>query len=157
MLVGYAVGIVCLARTRGTYWDEILRTAIVSGLLGGTFEIVSIGIENGIPFAVRGPVLQIAFMLIIFTSWGIAGFRTARSLRSIPGGLLASVCSAGICMLIAVAAGFLIQFFLAPPKPEYVSTWSELSEADGLTHTRLRWRTRSAQHSLISSSRRWLR
>ena len=40
-------------------------------------------------------------------------------------GLLEALCSAGICMLIAVAAGFLIQFFVVPPKPEYVSTWSE--------------------------------
>jgi hypothetical protein len=129
VLVAYAIAVVCIARTHGTYWDGILRTAIIFGLLAGTFEIINIGIENGIPFAVRGPVLQIAFMLSIFTSWGIAGFRTARSLSSIRAGLLAAVCSAGICMLIAVAAGFLIQFFLVPPKSEYVSTWSEFKRS----------------------------
>ena len=28
-------------------------------------------------------------------------------------------------MLIAVAGGFCIQFFLVPPEPAYVSTWGE--------------------------------
>ncbi|MCU1253240.1 MAG: hypothetical protein JWQ49_6269 [Edaphobacter sp.] len=129
VLVAYAIAVVCIARTHGAYWDGILRTAIIFGLLAGTLEIINIGIENGIPFAVRGPALQIVFMLSIFTSWGIAGFRTARSLGSGRAGLLAAVCSAGICMLIAVAAGFLIQFFLVPPKPEYVSTWSEFKRS----------------------------
>jgi hypothetical protein len=129
VLVVYAIAVVCIARTHGTYWDGILRTAIVFGLLGGTLEIIDIGIENGIPFAVRGPALQIVFMLSIFTSWGIAGFRTARSLGAIRAALLAAACSAGICMLIAVAVGFLIQFFLVPPKPEYVSTWSEFKRS----------------------------
>jgi hypothetical protein len=125
VLIAYAIAVVCIARTHGTYWDGILRTAIIFGLLAGTFEIINIGIENGIPFAIRGPALQIVFMFSVFISWGIAGFRTARSLGSISAGLIAAVCSAGICMLMAVTAGFLIQFFLVPPKPEYVSTWSE--------------------------------
>jgi hypothetical protein len=129
VLVAYALAVVCIARTHGAYWDGILRSAIRFGLLAGTFEIINIGMENGIPFSVRGPALQIAFMLSVFTSWGIAGFRTARSLGSIRAGLLAAVCSAGICMLIAVAAGFLIQFFLVPPRPEYVSTWSEFKRS----------------------------
>ena len=64
-------------------------------------------------------------MLINFTIWGIAGFRTARSLRSTRAGLLVAVTSAGICLLIAVAAGFLVQFLLAPPEPAYISTWAE--------------------------------
>jgi hypothetical protein len=68
-------------------------------------------------------------MFSVFISWGIAGFRTARSLGSISVGLIAAVCSAGICMLMAVTAGFLIQFFLVPPKPEYVSTWSEFKRS----------------------------
>jgi hypothetical protein len=129
VLVAYAIAVVCIARTHGTYWDGILSTAIIFGILAGTFEIINIGIENGIPFAFRGSALQIVFMLSIFTSWGIAGFRTARSLASIRAGLLAAVCSAGICMLIAVAAGFLIQFLLVSPRPEYVYTWSEFKRS----------------------------
>lgn len=60
VLIAYAVAVVCIARTHGTYWDGILRTAIIFSHLTGTFEIIKIGIENGIPFAVRGPALQIA-------------------------------------------------------------------------------------------------
>lgn len=124
-LAAYAVAIVWIARTRGAYWDTIRRNATLFGLVGGTFEILNIGIENGIPFAVHGPVLQIGFMLAIFISWGVAGFRTARSLTSFRAGVFAAVLSAGICMLIAVAGGVGIQFFLVPPEPAYVSTWEE--------------------------------
>ena len=129
VLVAYAIAIVCIARTQSTYWDGILRAAGIFGVLAGALEIINIGIESGTPFSTRGPALQIVFMLSIFTSWGIAGFRTVRSIGSIRAGLLAAVCSAGICMLIAVTAGFLIQFFLAAPRPDYVSTWSEFKRS----------------------------
>jgi hypothetical protein len=128
-LLAYAVAVVFIARRHGPYWDSILRAAMVFGGLTGTIEVINVGIENGIPFVVRGPVVTIGFMLATFTVWGIAGFRTARSLRSTRAGLLASVFSAGICMLIAVAAGFIVQFLLAPPEPAYVSTWAEFQRS----------------------------
>jgi hypothetical protein len=93
------------------------------------FEVLNIGIENGIPFAVRGPILQIFFMLALFISWGVAGFHSARSLRSIRAGILTAICSAVICMLIGVAAGFVLQFFLAPLPPAYISTWGEFARS----------------------------
>lgn len=130
-LAAYAVAVVWITSMRRAHWDTILGTATLFGLLGGSFEILNIGIENGIPFAVHGPVLQIGSMLALFTSWGVAGFRTARSLSSIRAGLFTAVSSAGICMLIAVSAGFCMQFFLVPPDPAYVSTWAEF--------TRSRW------------------
>jgi len=128
-LLAYAVAIVFSARRHGPYWDSILRAAMVFGSLTGTIEVINVGIENSIPFAVRGPVVPIGFMLTTFTIWGVAGFRTARSLRSTRAGLLVAVSSAGICMLIAVAAGFIVQFLLAPPEPAYVSTWAEFQRS----------------------------
>jgi hypothetical protein len=128
-LLAYAVAIVFIARRHGPYWDSILRAAMVFGGITGTIEVINVGIENGIPFLVRGPVVPIGFMLTTFTVWGIAGFRTARSLKSPRAGLLAAVSSAGICMLIAVAAGFIVQFFLAPPEPAYISTWAEFQRS----------------------------
>lgn len=116
-LVAYAVAILYFARPRTTSWDTMLRTAVIFGLLTGIVEIMNMGIENGIPFSVRGPVLQIVSMLTIFTAWGIGGGRIARALNSVRAGLLTAVFSAGICMLIAVTAGFIIQFFLVPPAP----------------------------------------
>src|SRR5258708_36327286 len=41
-----------------------------------------------------------------------------------------SFLSAGICMLIAVAAGFAIEFFIAPPDPAVVSMWAEYRRSD---------------------------
>jgi hypothetical protein len=128
-LLAYAVPTIFLARTHSNYWDSILRGATVFGVITGIFEVINVGIENGIPFAVRGPLVSIGFMLIIFTSWGIAGFRIARSVRSTRGGLVGAVFSAGICMLIAVTTGFIVQLFLSPPEPAYVATWAEFKRS----------------------------
>jgi hypothetical protein len=128
-LLAYGVAVVFIARRDGPYWDWILKAALVFGGLTGTIEVINVGIENGIPFVAHGPVVPIGFMLTTFTIWGIAGFRTARSLKSTRAGLLASVFSAGICMLIAVAAGFIVQFLLAPPEPAHVSTWAEFQRS----------------------------
>lgn len=128
-LLAYAVAIVFIARAHGAYWDSILRAAIVFGSLTGAIEVINVVIENGIPFSLRGPIVSIGFMLTTFTLWEIAGFRSARLLRSTRAGLLAAVSSAGVCMLIAVAAGFIAQFLLAPPKPGDVSTWAEFQRS----------------------------
>jgi hypothetical protein len=42
VLVAYAIAVVCIARTHGTYWDGILRIAIIFGILAGTFEIINV-------------------------------------------------------------------------------------------------------------------
>jgi hypothetical protein len=128
-LLAYSVAIVFIARTHGPYWGSILSAAIVFGILTGTLEIMNIGIENGLPFAARGPILPIGFMLTVFTLWGIAGFRTTRTLRSTRAGLLAALSSAAICMLIAVAAGFIIELWVLPPEPTFVSTWAEFKRS----------------------------
>ncbi|GAC1653701.1 MAG: hypothetical protein NVS9B15_14400 [Acidobacteriaceae bacterium] len=66
VLIVYAVAIFCFAKRRRATWDTILPTAVTFGVLTGTFEIVNIGIENGIPFSVHGRILQIGSMLTIF-------------------------------------------------------------------------------------------
>ena len=129
ILGAYAVAVVWIGRIRGVEWDTRLRTAALYGLLGGILEILNIRIENGLSFAAHIPTAPVGFMLLIFASWGIAAFRTARALQSIRWGLLTAVASAGICMLIAVAAGMAIQFFLAVPEPAYVATWAEFKRS----------------------------
>jgi hypothetical protein len=128
-LVAYSVAIVLAARLRGTFWEAIQKTATICGILSGSIEIIDIGIENGIPFKVGGPVLQLVFMLAAFALWGIAGFAATRKLGSFKAGLLAAIGSAGICMLAAVTAGFLIELLLAPPAPAYVSSWAEFQRS----------------------------
>jgi hypothetical protein len=128
--VTYAVAIVFTAvRMRGANSDTVLRNAALFGSATGVIEIANIAIENGIPFAVRGPALQIAMMILIFAVWGFAGFRTSKVLCSIRSGILTSVFSAGICMLIAVAMGFAMEFFLVPARPDYVATWGEFQRS----------------------------
>lgn len=74
-LQAYAVAIVLLARVRSAYWDALSRSALVYGVMTGMIEVINLGVENGIPFAVNGPFTAPGFMLIIFTLWGIAAFR----------------------------------------------------------------------------------
>ena len=128
-LAAYACAIVLIVMRRGAEWDVELRNAAVFGGLAGLIEIINIALENGIPFAVRGPILQIVGMLILFAIWGMAGAWTARQLGTIRSGLLASALAAGVSMVIGVTAGFAIELFVAPPEPGYVATWAEFKRS----------------------------
>jgi hypothetical protein len=126
----YTVAIAFIVvRMRGANSGIVLRNAALFGTATGVIEIANIAIEHALPFAVSGPVLQITVMLLIFSVWGFAGFRTSKVLCSARSGILTSVFSAGICMLIAVAAGFAMEFFWAPPRPDYVATWGEFQRS----------------------------
>jgi len=124
-LLVYAVAIFLVSRTRALSWDAVLKTATVFGVLTGILEIVNIGIENVIPSSISGPRIALGFMFVVFTLWGVAGFRAAKSVGSFGAGLLAAIISACICMPIAVAAGFAVQFFLAQPDAAQIATWAE--------------------------------
>ena len=128
-LLVYAVVLVYLTRRNSPLWNTILPTAILFGLLAASIEVVNLGIENGIPFSLPGPIPQITFMLTVFMLWGIAGARTAHVLHSIRAGIYSAILSAAICMLIAVTAGFLLQLFFVPPDPAYVAIWAEFKRS----------------------------
>ena len=129
VLIAYASALVWIVRTRdwGASREVILRNATLYGLFGGCLEFINIGIENFFP-QIQTPILPIGFMVTIFSSWGVAGFKTARTMRSSRAGLLAAVSSAVVCMLIAVTIGFGIEL-LAPPAPAYISTWAEFKRS----------------------------
>src|ERR1700738_965218 len=128
-LIAYTIAAVWVGRTRGPDWDAIVRRATLFGVLGGTGEALNIAIENGILRAIHIPALPLVFMLTIFASWGVASFRAARGRNSVRAGLLTAIASAAICMLIGVAAGFVIEFFGARPDPAYVATWGEFKRS----------------------------
>lgn len=128
-LIAYAVPIALIGRARSAYWFPILRNAIHFGILTGVLEILNLVIENGFLFGLRSAALQLGFMLLVFALWGVAAWRVAGELKSIRAGLFAAVSSAGICMLIGVPAGFMLEFFLAPPNSAYVSTWAEFKRS----------------------------
>jgi hypothetical protein len=129
ILLVYAVATVSITKARGTTWNTIRKNAIAFGLITGALEVLNIGIENNAAPTARGPALSIGFMLIVFTLWGIAGARTARSCNSTRAGIFAAVISAGVCMLIAVAAGFVTELFVVPLDPASVSTWAEFKRS----------------------------
>jgi hypothetical protein len=122
----YAVATAFLVRVRGEAWNKILTNATVFGGITGALEIINMGLENAAPTATHSPAVSIGAMAVVFLLWGVAGARTVRSGNSIRSGMATSVLSAGICMLIAVAAGFAIEFFIAPPDPAVVSMWADL-------------------------------
>lgn len=124
-LLIYVVGIFLVSRTHSPQWDAIQNAGMLFGALTGILEVVNIGMEIGIPFFMTGPHVALGFMLVTFTLWGVAAYRTTRFVGSAGAGLLAAVSSACICMLIAVTVGFAGQFFLAPPEPAQILTWAE--------------------------------
>ena len=124
-LLVYAGALFLLRKTCHLFF----RGAILFGVITGIIEVINVGLENGIPLALRGPFIPIGFMLTIFTLWGIAAFRITRALKSARAGTIVAVSSAGICMLIAVTAGFIVQFFVSPPEPTLVSSWAEFKRS----------------------------
>jgi hypothetical protein len=129
VLLAYAIAAVLVGRSKAADWDEILRRAILFGIFGGILEALNIAIENSIPAPIHAPAVPIGFMLVVFASWGVAGFRATRSLRSVRAGVLTAVSSAAVCILIAVFAGFLVEFFAAKPAPESIVTWGEFTRS----------------------------
>jgi hypothetical protein len=125
ILLLYTVLTMYLVRVRGGAWNTILTNAAVFGVITGALEMMNIGLENAAPAAARGPAVSIGFMAIVFSLWAIGGARTVYSGNSIRAGMATAILSAGICMLIAVTIGFIIEFFIAPPDPAAVSMWAE--------------------------------
>jgi hypothetical protein len=125
ILLFYAILTVYLVKVRGGAWNTIRTNATVFGVITGALELMNIGLENAAPAVTHGPAVSIGFMAIVFLLWGIGGARTVRSGASIRAGMVTAILSAGICMLIAVTAGFVIEFFIAPPDPAAVSMWAE--------------------------------
>ena len=129
ILLIYAAATIHIARASGELWSAVRRNATLFGLITGGLELVDLGIENAAPAAASNPVLSIGAMLIVFSLWGLAAAWTARSGNSFRAAIFAAAVSAGICMLIAVAAGFVLEFFILPPATAVVSTWAEFKRS----------------------------
>lgn len=128
-LLVYAGVIVLVVANRGEDWDEELRNAAVFGSIAGAVEVLNVALEQVGSFQSRMPALTILAMLVMFALWALAGARTARDLHHFRAGVMAAVMSAGVCMVIGVTAGFAIELFIAPPRPDYVTTWAEFQRS----------------------------
>jgi hypothetical protein len=129
MLAIYGFIAELVMRRSGKSWESIRRIAGVFGVITGIVEIANVVLENidfGIP---RGPLVSVAFMLLVFVLWGFAAAWSCRECNSVRAGIACGVLSSGICMLIAVASGFVFQFFVFPPDPAKVATWAEFKRS----------------------------
>lgn len=129
ILLVYAIGIICLAKAKDNLWASMSRIATVFGLVTGAIELINLGLENLAPTVASGPGVSIGFMLLVFVLWGVGASRSARSSKSVRAGILTAIASAGICMLIAVAGGFVVELLVAPPNAALVSTWAEFKRS----------------------------
>ncbi|HKD93031.1 MAG TPA: hypothetical protein VKB56_14055 [Terriglobales bacterium] len=129
-LVVYAGAIIVIVANRGEEWDVELRNAAIFGSITGIVELINVALESYAATSNTG--LQLAGMLAIFALWGMAALSTARELRRFRSGVAAAVMSAGVCMVIAVTAGFALELFIAPLQPEYVATWPEFKRSGWL-------------------------
>lgn len=128
-LVAYAGAIIVIVANCGEEWDVELRNAAIFGGLAGLVELVVMALESGASSSMGSLAWPIIGMLVILALWGAAGARTTRELHHFRPGVAAAVMSAGVCMVIAVAAGFAIEFFISPPAGDDVRTWIEFKRS----------------------------
>ena len=128
-LVVYAGAIIVVVAHRGDDWDAEMRNAALFGSIAGVMEGLNVALEDSVGLAVHVPALQLVGMLVVFALWGVAGARTAKELNRFRPGVLAAVMSAGVCMVIGVTAGFAMELFIMPPRPDYVATWDEFKRS----------------------------
>lgn len=120
---------------RGQMWREVCRFGCLFGCVTGGLEVLNIGMETWLPKSAGSGALRIAFMAAVFLLWGAAAARAVRTTGSVRAGVFAAVLSAGLCMLVAVAAGFAVELFLATPDVNAIQTWPEF-ERSGWTDAR---------------------
>lgn len=131
----YSGLVVWVSEKRGPWWQTVLRIAAAFGIAAAAIDLVGLIIEDGLVVHIHGPAMQIAVMLTLFTLWGTAGWRAARTLNSMRAGLVAAALSAGVCMIIAVTAALILQLFLTRPSIADVATWGEFTRS-GWTNPR---------------------
>ena len=125
VLLVYGGAAAMLLRLHGPAWLTISKYGGVFGCITGGLEVLSLAIETWLPAWAHSGILSVGFMVTLFVLWGIAGGWAARTTGSISNGVWTAVTSAALCMLVAVAAGFVVEFFLAKPDVTAIQTWQE--------------------------------
>ena len=126
MLGLYVSAILFAGKVKGMFGIGVLRVALICGYASGLLELLAIAAEMML-FPFRVP--RLLALLSVFTTWTIASFWATVAFKSIKAGLLTSVVSAGVCMLIGVAGGAAIEMLLAPTDPAVVATWQEFKRS----------------------------
>jgi hypothetical protein len=92
-----------------------LSTGITVGLLTGIAWMVSLLIETFVELSgIFALVVSATLMLSSFLGWGIAGLRGARKTQSFGLGMLATLWSSMVAILMLVALGWLLTYIALP-------------------------------------------
>jgi hypothetical protein len=126
IFAAYIIAILLVGRLKGIFWGGVFKAAMIFGLASGLMEILTMAGENDV-LAFKIP--QLLGILSAFITWGVTGFWATITLKSIKAGLLTSVATAVICMLMGVAGGVLLEMFVAPTSPAIVATWHEFKRS----------------------------
>jgi len=129
VLLVYGTAAAVLLRLRGPAWQTISKYGCVFGCITGGLEVLSLGLETWLPAWAHRGIFSAGVMVMLFVFWGIAGGWAARATGSISNGLWTAVISAALCMLVAVAAGFVVEFFLAKLDVSAIQTWQEFKRS----------------------------
>jgi hypothetical protein len=100
------------------------------GVIAGLIQIAHLAEEEFMDLGkIWNGVSALGLLLCTFVLWGIAGYRATRRNAGIGSSALAGAWSAAVTISMLIAVGFLVEFYLSPPKPEYVSTWGEFQRS----------------------------
>lgn len=133
-LIVYAALIMWSARRQDSRALPAFEFAFVLGLVAAAIEISGMMLENNIVLHLHSAAVPIVSMLTLFAIWAYAGWRAARERHSARSGIAAALISAGVCMIVVVAAGFAVQLFAAPAPSAEIATWAEFTRS-GWTDT----------------------
>lgn len=106
----------------------------VIGVVTGVLWIINLALETFADLSALGLLATAPFLLGGFVLWGAAGFHTARRTGSVSSGLLATIWSAMICVLMTIAFGLLLTYTSLPhlehqlvADPDFLrSNWRDL-------------------------------
>jgi hypothetical protein len=111
MLLIYSVIAIWITHQPTQLRSRVLKFGTLFGLLIGTIFILDMSVENFVELDQQAmTVSTLGFMLLIFLVFACAGWNGTMEANQLPFGILTSVWSAMIGVVIALLFGFLINF-----------------------------------------------
>ena len=103
-----------------------LRSGTTFGLLVGIAFVITISVENFVSLSSQiSTISTLAFMLLIFLSFALAGWHGAKNSGQLRWGIFESIWSAMIGVLITLIFGFAINFLFTQRLEQYLQASAE--------------------------------
>jgi hypothetical protein len=104
--------------------------ATILGAVGGLVQVIHLAVERFCSFTqLWNGLVTLAFMLATFVLWGYAGYRAGSAGLSLSASCRIAIWSAIVTMTIAVTAGTLLEYLLAPVPLAVISQWAEFKRS----------------------------